>query len=114
MNDHKKPNEDDRRDHAERSDGSSSKTGPFPTQAMARGGSGEGRPDGTNQPSGDGESAGGAYPNPHTGKEERGEHSDWQGGQSEIGYHGSGQLGDQVVSPGGNPNSATRKPPKTG
>ena len=105
---------DDPRDHAEIGAGDSSKPGALPTQAMPKSDSGQGRNDGTNQPRGDGQSAGGAYPNPHTGKEERGARSDWQGGQSEIGYHGSGQLGDQVVTPGGNSNSATRKPPKTG
>jgi hypothetical protein len=35
------------------------------------------------------ESAGGAYPNPHTGKEGKGESGDWHGGQSETAYHGS-------------------------
>ena len=89
-------------------------TASTPTQAMGDG-SHRNEPDGTNTPRDTaGESGGGAYPNPHTGKEERGEGSEWQGGQSEIGYHGSGQLGDQVVKPGGNVNSGTRKAPKTG
>jgi hypothetical protein len=49
-----------------------------------------GRPDmGENQ----GQSGGGAYPNPHSGKEQGGFH----GGQSAPGYFGSGQLGDKDV-----------------
>jgi hypothetical protein len=36
-----------------------------------------------------GESAGGAYPNPHTGKEETSSTFFGHGGQSVIGYHGS-------------------------
>lgn len=40
-----------------------------------------------------GQSAGGAYPNPHTGKDKGGFH----GGQSEPGYFGNGQLGDKDV-----------------
>jgi hypothetical protein len=49
-----------------------------------------GRPD-TNENLG--QSAGGAYPNPHTGKDKGGFH----GGQSEAGYFGKGQLGDKDV-----------------
>ena len=41
---------------------------------------------------GSGESGGGAYPNPHTGKEERGEGGGFEGGQSVKGYYGSGVL----------------------
>ncbi|HZU52198.1 MAG TPA: hypothetical protein VE968_10030 [Sphingomicrobium sp.] len=49
-----------------------------------------GRPDmGENR----GESGGGAYPNPHEGKERR----DFHGGQSEPGYFGEGQLGSKKV-----------------
>jgi len=40
-----------------------------------------------------GQSGGGAYPNPHGGKDEGGFH----GGQSEPGYFGNGQLGDKEV-----------------
>jgi hypothetical protein len=53
-----------------------------------------------------GESAGGAYPNPHTGKDDgKKSPSDFMGhgGQTEQAYHGSGQLGDQKV--GDQPNA---------
>jgi hypothetical protein len=46
-----------------------------------------------------GESGGGAYPNPHSGKEAGGFH----GGQSVAGYFGKGQLGDKDV--GDTPNA---------
>jgi len=39
-----------------------------------------------------GDSGGGAYPNPHTGKEERGESEGFGGGQSEQRYYGGGKL----------------------
>jgi hypothetical protein len=42
--------------------------------------------------SGCSESGGGAYPNPHTAKEERGESGYFGGGQSEQDYFGGGQL----------------------
>jgi len=41
-----------------------------------------------------GESGGGAYPNPHTGRSEGGFH----GGQSTAGYFGHGQLGSEDVA----------------
>lgn len=49
--------------------------------------------------SGGGESAGGAYPNPHTGKKPKGAVEDrlGHGGQTEIDYHGPGQLGGEVA-----------------
>jgi hypothetical protein len=47
---------------------------------------------GTHGKSGGSESAGGAYPNPHTGKEARGESGGFDGGQSEQGYYGGGKL----------------------
>jgi len=57
--------------------------------------------------SGGGDSGGGAYPNPHTGKDgKRGGFMD-HGGQTEMPYHGGGQLGEDVV--GGNANSPTTK-----
>lgn len=56
-----------------------------------------------------GESQGGAYPNPHTGKDGSPDGPDsfmGHGGQTEIDYHGSGQLGDDRT--GDNPNAPTR------
>ena len=53
--------------------------------------------------SGGGDSGGGAYPNPHTGKEgDRGGFMD-HGGQTEMPYHGGGRLGEDEV--GGNANA---------
>lgn len=40
-----------------------------------------------------GESGGGAYPNPHTGKQD----GSFHGGQSVAGYFGKGQLGDKDI-----------------
>lgn len=52
-----------------------------------------------------GETGGGSYENPHTGKEARGEGGSFDGGQSVKGYHGPGQLdgkdADSVDSNGG-------------
>ena len=44
---------------------------------------------GTHGQSGGSKSAGGAYPNPYTGKEARGESGSFDGGQSEQGYTGA-------------------------
>lgn len=63
---------------------------------------------------GGGDSGGGAYPNPHTGKEGSG-HEGFMGhgGQTDMGYHGTGQLGDNEL--GDNPNSgATTRDKKKG
>jgi hypothetical protein len=46
-----------------------------------------------------GESGGGDYENPHTGKEERGEGGGFEGGQSERDYFGTGQLGGKKADP---------------
>lgn len=54
---------------------------------------------------GEGESQGGAYPNPHTGKEDAGKSEGFHGGQSKTAYHGTGQLGDQDVAGQENVNS---------
>ena len=40
-----------------------------------------------------GQSGGGAYPNPHTGKDEK----EFRGGQSDAAYFGKGELGDDRV-----------------
>jgi len=40
-----------------------------------------------------GQSGGGAYPNPHTGKDEK----EFRGGQSDAAYFGKGELGDDNV-----------------
>jgi hypothetical protein len=78
------------------------------TQAMPED-SLKGMPDGTNSPpETPGESGGGAYPNPHTGQKSESD-GEWHGGQSVAGYHGSGQLGEQDVKPGGNKNSGAKR-----
>ncbi len=42
----------------------------------------------------DGESGGGAYPNPHSGKTPENTGFMSHGGQTDVAYHGSGQAGD--------------------
>jgi hypothetical protein len=54
-----------------------------------------------------GDSGGGAYPNPHSGKEPKGGGYMGHGGQTEMPYHGSGQLGEQVLE--GNENAPASK-----
>jgi hypothetical protein len=54
------------------------------------------------------ESQGGAYPNPHTGKEAAGKSEGFHGGQSAAAYHGTGQLGEKDVEGQENLNSATK------
>jgi hypothetical protein len=44
--------------------------------------------DGVSNPPSEGESQGGAYPNPHTGKEDRGDGGGFDGGQSDKSYEG--------------------------
>ena len=56
---------------------------------------------------GAGESGGGAYPSPYAGKTPK-DGSMGHGGQTEIGYHGPGQLGDEETAEGDQPNSATK------
>ncbi|MFD1786638.1 hypothetical protein ACFSC3_03535 [Sphingomonas floccifaciens] len=56
-----------------------------------------------------GESQGGAYSNPHSGKNGSPDGPDkfmGHGGQTDIDYHGSGQLGEEKT--GDNPNAPTR------
>ena len=55
---------------------------------------------------GAGQSGGGAYPNPNTGKKSHTDGPFGHGGQSEIAYHGTGQLG--ATKTGGNANSVTK------
>jgi hypothetical protein len=52
---------------------------------------------------GGGESGGGAYPNPHSGKEGAKDGFTGSGGQTEMPYHGQGQLGEDET--GDNPNA---------
>lgn len=74
-------------------------------------GSKKGAPDGVRQPhaagsDAAGESAGGAYPNPHQGKKPIESPGDFlgHGGQTEMDYYGPGQLGgkkaDRKAKPG--------------
>ena len=88
-----------------------------PTQAMPNDGL-KGAPDGVNdQPLHiGGSSSGSAYPNPHTqagreGKKDKKpgfEDFGGHGGSSGMGYHGTGQLGDQEVEKDGNPNAGAK------
>ncbi len=57
---------------------------------------------------GGGDSGGGAYPNPHSGKP-GGEKEGYMGhgGQTDMPYYGSGQLGEKEL--GSNPNSPANK-----
>ncbi len=76
-----------------------------PMQA-AGDGNNAGRPDGVSDtPAKDagGESGGGAYPNPQTGKKPKSDDIMGHGGQTEIDYSGPGGNGDG----GDNPNAAT-------
>jgi hypothetical protein len=85
-----------------------------PTQAIPEDGKSGGAPDGVNSQARRGATGGSGdaapYPNPHSGKsEDEREHvADGplsHGGQSSIGYHGSGRLGDKRTKPKGNPNA---------
>ncbi|WP_206363599.1 hypothetical protein [Sphingomonas crocodyli] len=71
-------------------------------------------PDGVQEPhqrASAGESGGGAYPNPHKDKKPKTSPGDFlgHGGQTEINYHGSGQLGDQQVDEQNGARAATAK-----
>jgi hypothetical protein len=57
--------------------------------------------------SGGGDSGGGDYPNPHRGKEPKQGGFLGHGGQTEMAYHGKGQLGDQTIE--GNENAPAGK-----
>jgi hypothetical protein len=57
-----------------------------------------------------GESGGGAYQNPHTGKGDNPDGPDkfgGHGGQTKIAYHGDEQLGEEQQAP--NPNSVAKE-----
>ncbi len=58
---------------------------------------------------GAGDSGGGAYPNPHSGKEGKSGREGFMGhgGQTGMEYHGTGQLGEEDV--GGSENSPACK-----
>ncbi|TFI56792.1 hypothetical protein E2493_18340 [Sphingomonas parva] len=60
-----------------------------------------------NGSTGGGQAGGGAYPNPHSGKEGTSDGFMGHGGQTEMPYHGTGQLGEDKV--GGNANSPAQK-----
>lgn len=98
------------------SDAPAKGSGSTPTQAMPKHG-GKGAPDGVNSQaegvSSDGSMEGAPYPNPHADKKKKDKGGFAQGfmghgGQSDMSYHGSGQLGEQDVEPGGNRNSGTK------
>jgi hypothetical protein len=61
---------------------------------------------------GKGESDGGAYPNPHTGKKAPGGFGKFlgHGGQTEQGYYGGGQAGADVDADNPNVNATSREP----
>ena len=54
-----------------------------------------------------GESQGGAYPNPHSGKPDS--EKDYHGGQSGQAYHGHGQLGETDVEGEENANAPSKE-----
>ena len=58
------------------------------------------------EPAGGGESGGGAYPNPHAGKEGHNGGFMGHGGQTEMPYHGTGQLGEEKVGENANAPAA--------
>lgn len=59
---------------------------------------------------GGGDSGGGAYPNPHSGKEGGKDGFLGHGGQTEMPYHGHGQLGEDTVGENANAPAGKTKP----
>ena len=55
---------------------------------------------------GGGQSGGGAYPNPHAGKEGGKDGFMGSGGQTEMPYHGTGRLGDRKTGANANAPAA--------
>ena len=56
-----------------------------------------------------GESGGGGYPNPQTGKEPEGGGFMGHGGQTKVAYHGTGQGGTDDDPDVGNVNAVTKQ-----
>jgi hypothetical protein len=75
---------------------------------LARGAAAEGSLNGRE---GGGDSGGGAYPNPHTGKKASNGGFMGHGGQTGMAYHGTGQLGEEET--GGNANAPARSTGKS-
>ena len=60
--------------------------------------------------SGGGDSGGGAYPNPHSGKDAKGGGFLGHGGQTDMAYHGTGRLGEEEVGDNANAPAGKTKP----
>lgn len=84
-----------------------------PNQAMPSGDGKKGAPDGVSgMPGGKqaaGESGGGGYPNPQTGKKPEGGGFMGHGGQTKVAYHGTGQGGTDDDPDVGNVNAVTKQ-----
>jgi hypothetical protein len=72
------------------------------------------KPEKTTGARGAGQSGGGPYPNPHTGKDGGGSDGyEGHGGQSEMEYHGTGRLGkDKVAGNANAPAKGTKPDPR--
>jgi len=80
------------------------------TQAMPHDGK-KGAPDGVNTQAEYGATGGSDDGAPHPGGHKPNPDADGfmgHGGQSTMGYHGSGQLGEKKTKPGGNGNAGSR------
>jgi len=58
---------------------------------------------------GGGDSGGGPYPNPHKGKDPKKDGYMGTGGQTEMPYHGHGQLGEEEVGDEANANAPAKR-----